>query len=399
MISDKFNPSKLCKQLFIVSIILLIMTALRGLRFPNIWSYSHFLFDYEFGFMRRGIIGAVLGLFEEATLFSYEFFFIFSLLIFCANLFLLALTFKDLIASQNMNLIAVVMIFASSSGLIFLAHNIGYADHIGLLITLISLRITGFYKKLFFIAPALFLSLLVHEAVLVLFFPILFMSLFFTMDNKHQKFSLLIFSIISLLLFFLIGSSTIDQTQSSALFDRASRLTPVPLREDAFALLHDTGSGSLTMMLDKWMNPARVLFLLLSGLLIFPLVYFFQRNMWVLLKAQPKIIKILCLLAGLSPFLLHIVAWDTMRWNTMLLTTTYLMCYLAYQQRTAQEKPTPLNLRPSITLLILVVFINANAQVMLMDHRQVENFPYPKHITYLSDVFSGKANFPEIPRK
>ena len=395
------NSPRLCKQLLIISIVILIMTAMRGVRFPNLWSYSHYLFNYEFGFMRRGIIGATLELFNSDLLLSYGFFTSFSTVILCANLWLLALSFRDMIRSRNMNLIAVVMIFASSSGLLFLAHNIGYADHIGLLITLITLRITGFYKKLLFIAPALLFTMLIHEAVVVLFFPILFMSLLFSLaaNNQRQKLSLLIFSAMTLVLFFAIGASTIDQQQAQAMYEHASALTPTPLREDAFALLHDTGWGSLNMMLKKWMNPARPLFLLISGLLIFPLAYYFQRNMLSLLKQQHTVIKTLAVLAGLSPLLLHVVAWDTMRWNTMVLTTTYLMCYVAWQQvsHEPKRKSAELNLRPSVALVILVVFINANSHVILMDGRQVENFPYPRHVSYIVDVLTGKAKFPAIP--
>lgn len=401
MISDKLNNPRLCKQLFIVSTVILLMTVLRGIRFPNIWSYSHFLFDYEFGFMRRGFIGAVLGFFENNDLYSYDFFLLISSLIFCANLLLLAWSFKDLIHSKNMNLIAVVMIFASSSGIIFLAHNIGYADHIGLLITLITLRIKGFKEKLYFLSPALLIAMLVHEAIMVLFFPVIFMSLLFSLKTlttatKNHYWLLSAFSVLMLLSFFLIGNSTIDTTQSETMFKQASAKTPLQLRADAFALLHETGTKTLNLMLQKWMNPARPLFLFISGCLIFPLVYFFQKTMLSMLKNEHKSIIILSILAGLSPLLLHLVAWDTMRWNTLTLTTSYLMCYLVFQQY--QTKSDELNIRPSLPLLLLVLFINANTHVMLMDHRQVENFPYPRHISYIADVLTGKASFPAAPK-
>lgn len=402
MISDKLNSSRLCKQLFIVSIIILIMTALRGVRFPNIWSYSHFLFNYEFGFMRRGLIGAFLGLFENSFVYSYTFFLLISSLIFCANLILLAWSFKDMIRSQNMNLIAVGMIFASSSGVIFLAHNIGYADHIGLLITLITLRIKDFKQKLFFITPALFVSMLIHEAIIVLFFPVIFMSLLLSIkeNDTHKKSyyrTIAVFSVITLCGFFIIGNSTINAQESQAMFEKSNALNEISLREDAFALLHETGSKSVAMMVEKWMHPARPLFLLISGCLIFPLLYFFQKNMLSMLNKQSQSIRVLCILAGLSPLLLHLVAWDTVRWNTLSLTTSYLMCYLVFQH--CYDKTTSLNVRPSLPLLILVTFINANAHIILMDHRQVENFPYPKHISYLSDVIMGKASFPAPPNK
>ena len=68
---DYLNINRFKKQLLIVCIIILVMTILRGLRFPNIWSYSHMFFDYEFGFMRRGLIGAILSLIDKPMLYTY----------------------------------------------------------------------------------------------------------------------------------------------------------------------------------------------------------------------------------------------------------------------------------------------------------------------------------------
>lgn len=34
-----------------------VLCLLRGVRFPNLWGYTHFLFNYDFGFSKRALVG------------------------------------------------------------------------------------------------------------------------------------------------------------------------------------------------------------------------------------------------------------------------------------------------------------------------------------------------------
>ena len=402
---DYLNINRFKKQLLIVCIIILVMTILRGLRFPNIWSYSHMFFDYEFGFMRRGLIGAILSLIDKPMLYTYASHFYLSLIILLSNVVFLSLTFRDFIRSNNLNLTACAFIFASSSGIIFLAHNIGYADHIGLLLCLISFRLKSFKNKLLFIAPSLTLALMIHEAIFVIFFPILFISLTLSLDsqkNIKQIAVLAVFSLYAIFLFFFIGNSSISLEQAQAILLKAQGLSDSPLREDAFMLLKQSSTETILMMSEKWSHPARIAFLFISGLTIFPIAIYIQINMISLLQKsqRSKVFIYLCVAGGLSPLLLHTVAWDTMRWNTLYIITAYLMCYTVLKQLSSEEAEKcsqAFFMRRSLPLLLLMVFLNANAQVLLMDNRRVENFPFPFHISYISDVIQGNTYFPEIP--
>ena len=322
-----------------------------------------------------------------------------------SNVVFLSLTFRDFIRSNNLNLTACAFIFASSSGIIFLAHNIGYADHIGLLLCLISFRLKSFKNKLLFIAPSLTLALMIHEAIFVIFFPILFISLTLSLDsqkNIKQIAVLAVFSLYAIFLFFFIGNSSISLEQAQAILLKAQGLSDSPLREDAFMLLKQSSTETILMMSEKWSHPARIAFLFISGLTIFPIAIYIQINMISLLQKsqRSKVFIYLCVAGGLSPLLLHTVAWDTMRWNTLYIITAYLMCYTVLKQLSSEEAEKcsqAFFMRRSLPLLLLMVFLNANAQVLLMDNRRVENFPFPFHISYISDVIQGNTYFPEIP--
>ena len=127
----KFNP-----RIWYASILaILFLNILRGIRFPNMWSYTHFLFNYKFGFTRRGLIGEAVSRLDNPYLISYDFFVLFSLIIFCINMLLISVIIREFVYSQNLLLIGCSIIFSSSLGIVFLSHSVGYFDHIGLLAT------------------------------------------------------------------------------------------------------------------------------------------------------------------------------------------------------------------------------------------------------------------------
>lgn len=144
------NSSFDIKPWYFVIFAILFLSILRGIRVPNIWSYSHFLFNYDLGFIKRGLIGEIISQFNNPYLLSYEFFFIFSIAILFIVIVLISLLLKDLINSHNPIFIGCSVVFSSSLAVVFLSHSVGYFDHIGLLVALITLKINGFYKKIFF---------------------------------------------------------------------------------------------------------------------------------------------------------------------------------------------------------------------------------------------------------
>ena len=158
-------------------VVLLTNGALKGARLPNIWSYTHFLFNYQHGFVKRGAIGALLDAINIASLGAYEFFVAFSFAFLCANIALLDALCWQLIKTQHLPWIGCALLFASGLAIVYLSHTVGYFDHIGLFVTLLALITRGFYKKLLLIAAAFPFAIIIHEATLIIFFPVAVMSL------------------------------------------------------------------------------------------------------------------------------------------------------------------------------------------------------------------------------
>ncbi len=198
---------------FAVVAAIALLSVLRGVRFPNIWTYSHFLFTYEYGFTKRGLLGAAFDALGHPVFRSYDFFAVFASVILVANLVLILRLLKDLIDRGSPMVTGAAVLFSASMALVYFAHTNGYADHIGLLATLVMLRIRGFYGKLIFAAMALPLIILIHEATFLIFFPIMFMSLVFSSRERMWKIQaplLLVLSIAALGFTFFVTSSTLD---------------------------------------------------------------------------------------------------------------------------------------------------------------------------------------------
>ena len=307
-IEKQFDLSN--KFWYLVALVTMAISILRGIRFPNMWSYSHFLFNYDFGFVKRSLLGAIISQFDSAYLRSYEFFLVLSMIIFVVNVLLLYKFVRDLIDSTNPVLIGATVIFSSSLAVVVLSHFVGYSDQIGLLITLVSLRINGFYRKLLFLIISMPFALLIHEAIMIIFFPIMFMSLILSIDRKEpgkQLFSVVIFSAFTLILVFIMSKAGLDEGSANQLYNDLQSKVEYSLRDDAFYVLFRDSEDNLALMEDFWDQNRNIKALLSSLLVTAPAFIFINYLMTkILIESRCKYYLIsLSVLASLSPLVLH----------------------------------------------------------------------------------------------
>jgi hypothetical protein len=406
---------------FILSLGVLLFSILRGIRFPNLWSYTHYLFNYDAGFTKRGLIGEVVSRLDSPYLASYEFFLIFSAILFGINMILIATLARDLVRDHNPLLVGSALLFLSSSAIIFLAHTIGYFDHLGLMIALITLKIANFYRKILFLSLTLPIALLSHEGILVLFFPAIFMSLLFSIDaNKKGKGVLLtgIFSLAALLFTFQLSNSTLTFEETGQLYNTLHKENSTPLRSDAFAVLYRTPEDNSNIMKRIWSKEDRPRELINSLLVTLPTVVAINTVILLILAGSgtSPLLIILAISASLSPLVLHLFAWDMHRWNSMAITTSFLMLVVSYNRignrRGADQTPVlsggeggegarpggkrdgPLGI-PAIFLFLL--FFNGAASIPLFDRYHVKQIPFVDHTNYIRDLNAGRATFPDVP--
>src|SRR5262249_36160132 len=144
----------------------LVVTMLRAARLPNKFSTEHWLIDYRFGFVKRGLVGSVLSVVtglagtppSERLIDALA---IAMFVIFCAALLYVALlVVRRSRWSTDMALAALV--FLSSPFVVMSAHLIGYYDNIVILLTLLSLALL-FRRRVWAGAAVQAVAILVHE--------------------------------------------------------------------------------------------------------------------------------------------------------------------------------------------------------------------------------------------
>lgn len=376
---------------------ILFYSILRGIRFPNMWSYSHFLFNYNFGFVKRGLVGEIIYQLNNPYLMSYDFFVVFSVVIFYVNIILLSVLINDFINTQNSILIGCSAVFASSFSIVFLSHTVGYFDHIGLLISLVTLKINGFYKKLFFVSLFMPLAVLIHENSFIIFFPVIFMSLLFSIETEGQTKKILMLggcAVALLILTLIISNSTLQQPEAHEMRLRLQTKVGHPLREDAFGVLVSDLNANFSEMenfgVKNYFMRSRSLRITAPTSLVF-----ICSTILILKKAGTKYyLIILSVLASLSPIALYWWGGDTARWNTLTGTVSFLILSIAY----TTNKDQPIKMSNFMFLIFASITIfNAMSSIPLFDEYYVKQFPFFEHWQYLIDLISGKAIFPFVP--
>ncbi len=379
-----------------LAIVILALSILRGIRYPNTWSYTHFLFNYNQGFVKRGLVGEIMSHVGPRFFLTYEFFVFFSLILLIVNFFLLGVLINDMVSSRHPILIGSGLLFASSLAVVFLAHTIGYLEHIGLFITLIALKIRSFPKKLIFLFLAFPIALFVHEGILILLFPINFMALLCYKGTAWGKKAAWLgaFSLLILVLTFTISEYTLEEAEAEQLYTSLQSNLDFPLRRDAFNVLHRDSQENFQRAMQRW-SAERFQELRQSILVTAPtiILLFYITQMVLKHAAAPAYVRIMAVLAALSPLVMYGWGWDMHRWNTFAITTSFLMLYVLSN---VYNMPTKVSAVIYFLLGFLVV-LNGMSTITLFDNYYVKQFPFMEHQNYLWDLIRGVATFPNAP--
>src|SRR5262249_45733521 len=153
----------------------LVVTCLRAARLPNNFSTEHWLIDYRFGFVKRGLVGSVLsivtriagtrpteGLIDALAIVMF--------VIFCAAILCVAVLIVRQ-ARWSPDTALAVLVFLASPFVVMSAHLIGYYDNIVILMTLVSLALV-FQRRMWPAAAAMTVAILIHENALLIGFPV-----------------------------------------------------------------------------------------------------------------------------------------------------------------------------------------------------------------------------------
>jgi hypothetical protein len=157
----------------------MVITMARAVRYPNDFAEAHWLLDYRFGFIKRGLAGSALTLFTwtglarpTADTVAALSFAVFGLL----AIALLAMTARLLNTDgPHSTSFAAAAVFATSPFVVMTAHFMGYMDHLVLLAAFGAawLALRGRAWPAGVIAA---LGVLVHESFLLVGFPLVLLA-------------------------------------------------------------------------------------------------------------------------------------------------------------------------------------------------------------------------------
>lgn len=302
----------------------LLFSVLKTIRFPNDWSESHWMLDYRFGFIKRGLGGEVFGWFFEKNQNTIFMLSAGVLLLLYVLLFAIAIkeTFKKI---NDFHRILFFLIFFLSQYIVFSAHIIGYLDHVVFLLTILVIYLV---KKEKVLLPSLIaaVSIFIHEISFFLMLPISCFALII-IEIPIEKFSLkAIFSkgIINKLILFLafpfiaILSILIFQVKNeeiyfSKIFNYLSRTCII---SEGSA---DSVASAYTKSFTYYFSEERKYFIqrlfISMGTIFYGIPILF--SLWMIfkgfkLKKNLQLFFLLTIVASI-PLLLHAIAFDTYR--------------------------------------------------------------------------------------
>jgi len=248
---------------------------LSGLSWPNIWSVTHLLFDYEYGIIKRWLVGEILS-FGFNTAVSYDILVIISVTFFLIWLFLLF--FRLLVLGKDDSYIwlisAVVLI---SPGFIYLVHEIGYFDHVGLIILLLCFLLpkngTGLLGRLFLCA----IMILVHEAFFLMFFPTVVLEYLIgpTQCCIRKRLPTTLFLIATIAgLTYVVGQQTLAVDQTDSYVEHVDeRALNFSIRPDAVEVLFRDGNENIKIVSELWEVRRRWVSTAMAILFLLPLPF------------------------------------------------------------------------------------------------------------------------------
>ncbi len=379
----------------LVVVLVLLYALLRGIRSPNAWSMTHYFFNYEQGFVKRGLLGEFIRTLQWDLLYTYAFWAWVSTLVLALNVFFLAaLAFR--LMNQGFRFgVGVCIVFFGSPAMVYLGHTVGYAENLGLLLTLGVLRCSNWKLKFAVSIIGFSILLLVHELHFFVFYPVVLFDMFMQAPKNTSEKRWLIghFLLIWFIAAVMAGSLLAPESAAVLHADLVPKVD-FSLRADAFSTLHRTSLDNVRevwdMRLYRGYHTNLLLSLLALALPLLFLLFSFQR----LSRSQTKTLGAGLVVIG-SPLLLHVFGWDEMRWNALVLIHAFLVISIVQcaRRETPDEQVVAVPPRYTQSAILVTVAMLWIPFPMFDGYTSQEN-GLKRAVDYLNEVVTGAPIIP-----
>ena len=355
-----FNIIKITKfQYSVFFLFLFIWLYVRASR-PELISFiqTHYLFNYENEFLKRGFIGEVIRLsfrnFNAQIIYNLSLLFLFLL-----SIFFFKISFVDFNKDTNLNkLIFSTAVFVSPLTLQHFIYDVGRFDIINLLITFCVFSIIEkFYKRTIFllilIFPLLNLMLLIHEASFFMFIPMIFG--FWFLKNSYKSTVAVQLILLLIIIFTTYKISTLGLASKFSYTEYYNYLQNkyfFSMEEDDSSRFFSVRSTAIEVLYRDLFNtydPSvkyailedtfRLGFAKKSIINNLILIFFLFPIFFIVFKIYQAIFKVsdiktkLFLMTPFSTFILFILGYDHMRWWALIFTNVFIIIFKLCDQK------------------------------------------------------------------
>lgn len=388
-----------------VAVFFFVNSILRGIRTPGRWAATHFLFNYDMGFCKRALLGTLAATLDQPFAYHYPFFFWFAVVVFVADALLLVALVKRLFEIGDYASKLAAWLFCSSLAVVFFAHSIGYFEQISLLVTLLALRTDDFYARALLVGVCFGVSLLIHETGFLIFFPVIFLRFLADLEGRRdgaKVATLLALSIVLSAVVISVGQTHLSPALVEAMRRSLQAKADYHLRVDAFEVLTRTVRDNWKVMGPLWLQRDFQELFLFSLLVTLPTALYFSYESCTSVSraGYGRAVTLFAAGASFAPLSLHLLGWDFSRWDTLAVTTSFLVFAVVQLNFERPPRALPeLTHRSGRALAAVLVAVNLASSIDLFDNYVVQSFPYEGHITDVMNMLSGQTPFPPRPEK
>jgi hypothetical protein len=373
------------------------VSVLKGVRMPSLWAITHYVFAYDFGFMKRAFWGEVLRRTLGERTGSYFWLAAVAFGVFVLIVWLLLRECWRL--PHRPGRAALLLVFAASPALTFLAHLVGYLEQIGYLLVLVIAALRGnprIQAAVAFATAAL--APLVHEANVFWIGPLSLLAILTAPPVGPVSRLNRLRTCAAIALVWIISTGAVvsfgrvSPEHAHALQQNRAAVLDVTPRQDAFATLSESSSESLRAMRRLWAWRTAQLEFALSLAVFAPCAIFLTllgtRIVWPTEAASSVTLTPVCLvlLAPIGPLLLHVVGWDVYRWNALAALNAGLASVMVFQSHLAVRSITVFDQARFLGAAAVIFVWSISSDPVLFDDYRPSHPPYRDRIYFLIDA-------------
>ena len=343
----------------VIVILLLIVIFERAYIGSNLWRYTHWLFNYDIEFVKRGLAGQILFLTHYDVGFSELQKVWLSIAILASIAFSLIVARTFFSPKNNVNTLFFLLALISSATVQHFIYDFGRFDSINLILAILSLFLIQKLNNafLYFLIPILcILMVLFHEAAFFMFIPLI-MSYWLYVQPKNFIAKALILVVIIICTYFVSTKGLVENMNLKEHHTYLEIKYGSDISISSLNVLHRNIKENLDFTTGS-LDEKRAYDHLAFFITFLPLFFIFFKIISTSTSCHNNKFYYRLLVAScFSPILLYPVGEDHFRWWAIVFTNLFIITSLiAYQSKDARDEIFAITTKYKKLILMIIVF-------------------------------------------